>query len=124
VPKLYLWDWSEIADHSGAKLENMVAAHLLKLCHFLNDVEGYKTELSFLRDVDGREVDFLVTEGGKPWFAVEVKTSAGEISRTLPYFGQKLNIPFLYQVVDQRNIDVRKDNVRVLSVERFLHALV
>jgi hypothetical protein len=125
VPKLYLWDWSEIADdHSGAKLENMVAAHLLKLCHFLNDVEGYKTELSFLRDVDGREVDFLVTEGGKPWFAVEVKTSAGEISKTLPYFGHKLNIPFMYQVVDQRNIDVRKDNVRVLSLEKFLHALV
>lgn len=124
VPKLYLWDWSEIADHSGAKLENMVAAHLLKLCHFLNDVEGYKTQLSFLRDVDGRDVDFLVTESGKPWFAVEVKSSAGEISKTLTYFGQKLNIPFLYQVVDQRDVDVRKDNVRVLSLERFLQALV
>jgi len=123
-PKLYLWDWSEIADNDGAKLENVVASHLLKLCHYLNDVDGYKTDLSFLRDVDGREVDFLVTEGGKPWFAVEVKSSSTEVSKTLPYFGNKLDIPFLYQVVDERNIDIRKDKIRILSMEKLLSSLV
>jgi len=123
-PKLYLWDWSEITDHNGAKLENVVASHLLKLCHCLNDVDGYKAELSFLRDIDGREVDFLVTNDGKPWFAVEVKSSAADVSKTLSYFGDKLNIPFLYQVVDQRNIDIRKDKIRILSMEKFLSSLV
>ncbi|MFA4916365.1 MAG: ATP-binding protein [Syntrophales bacterium] len=123
-PKLYLWDWSEITDNEGAKLENIVACHLLKLCHYLNDVDGYKTELRFLRDVDGREVDFIVTEGGNPWFAVEVKSSGKDISKSLAYFGNRLDIPFLYQVVDERDIDMRKDKIRVLSLEKFLFSLV
>ena len=123
-PKLYLWDWSEITANDGAKLENVAASHLLKLCHYLNDVDGYKTELSFLRDIDGREVDFLVTEAGKPWFAVEVKSSAKDISKSLTYFGDKLDIPFLYQLVDERNIDMRKDRIRVLSMDKFLLSLV
>ena len=56
-----------------------------------------------------REVDFLVTNEARPWFAVEVKSSAKDISKTLPYFGAKLEIPFLYQLVDERNVDIRKD---------------
>ena len=123
-PKLYLWDWSEITDNDGVKLENVVASHLLKLCHYMNDVEGYKTDLSFLRDIDGREVDFLVTDDGKPWFAVEVKSSAKDISKSLPYFGNKLDIPFLYQIVGEKKIDTRKDRIRILSMEKFLPSLV
>ena len=122
-PKLYLWDWSEISNNDGAKRGNVVASHLLKLCHCLNDVDGYKAELCFLRDIDGREVDFLVTDDGKPWFAVEVKSSAADVSKTLSYFGDKLDIPFLYQVVDERNIDRKKDKIRILSMEKFLSSL-
>ena len=123
-PKLYLWDWSEVPDNSGARLENIVASHLLKMCHFLNDVEGYKTVLHFLRDIEGREVDFLVTENGKPWFAVEVKSTSREVSKNLNYFGDRLDIPFLYQVVSEENVDIRRDSVRILSLDRFLVSLV
>ena len=123
-PKLYLWDWSEVTGNDGAKLENIVASHLLKLCHFLQDVDGYKMDLHFLRDIDGREVDFLVTNDARPWFAVEVKSSVKDISKTLPYFGAKLEIPFLYQLVDERDVDIRKDKVRILSAEKFLQAIV
>jgi len=123
-PKLYLWDWSEITDNNGARLENVVASHLLKFCHYLNDVDGRKTELWFLRDIDGREVDFLVTDARKPWFAVEVKSSGKDVAKHLTYYGDKLEIPFLYQVVDERNIDIKKDKIRILSVEKFLLSLV
>lgn len=123
-PKMYLWDWSEVPDNSGARLENIVASHLLKMCHFLNDVEGYKTVLHFLRDIEGREVDFLVTENGKPWFAVEVKSTSREVSKNLTYFGDRLDIPFLYQVVSEQNVDLRRDSVRILSLDRFLVSLV
>jgi hypothetical protein len=34
MPKAYLWDWSEVRD-PGPRFENLVAMHLLKLCHFL-----------------------------------------------------------------------------------------
>jgi len=123
-PKIYLWDWSEIRNNDGARLENIVASHLLKLCHFMSDVDGYKTELHFLRDIEGREVDFLVTDAGKPWFAVEVKSSFKEVSKNLIYFGNKLNIPFLYQVVYERGIDSREAGVRVMSADKFLLSLV
>lgn len=123
-PKLYLMDWSEIRGNNSARFENIVACHLLKLCHYMNDVEGYDTELYFLRDVDGREVDFLVTADKKPWFAVEAKESSREISRNLIYFGSKMNIPFLYQVVEEKDIDIKKDNIRIIGAEKFLHALV
>jgi len=123
-PKLYLWDWSETPDDTGARLENIVASHLLKLCHYLQDTEGYKVELHFLRDIDGREVDFLVTESGKPWFAVEVKSSASDIAKHLSYFGERLKIPLLYQVVAAHGVDNIRGNIRIISLDKFLAALV
>ena len=122
-PKLYLWDWSEI-DDDGARFENMVASHLLKFCHFLFDAQGYKAQLFYLRDKDQREVDFLVSIEGKPWFCVEVKTSFRDISTPLMYFSKKLKIPFTYQVIKQEGIDIIKDNVRAISASKFLVALV
>ena len=68
--KGYLWDASLVPDR-GARFENVIALHLLKLCHFLQDRDGHTAELWYLRDRAGREVDFLVTIGRKPWFAVE-----------------------------------------------------
>jgi predicted AAA+ superfamily ATPase len=43
-PKLYVWDWSEVPDQ-GARFENLVAGHLLKLCHFLYDRDGVRADL-------------------------------------------------------------------------------
>lgn len=122
-PKLYLWDWSEVSNEA-ARLENVVASHLLKLCHFLYDAHGYRADLYFLRDVEGREVDFLVTMDDKPWFAVEVKASDTAVSKHLRYFAQRLEIPWCYQVVGEGDVDFIKDGVRVMAVDRFLGGLV
>jgi predicted AAA+ superfamily ATPase len=119
-PKLYLWDWSEVPDEGGARLENLIASHLLKLCHYLQDVDGRKTELHFLRDNDGREVDFIITESAKPWFAVEVKSSASDQSGHLTYFGERLQIPWLYQVVGVPGVDQIRGNIRTISADKFL----
>jgi len=121
--KLYLWDWSEILN-KPAKVENIVASHLFKLCHFLNDTEGYRLNLHYLRDRDGREVDFLITENKSPWFAVEVKTTFKKISKNLNYFDERLDIPFLYQVVLDEDIDFLKGKVRVISLNKFLCGLI
>jgi uncharacterized protein len=95
--KLYLWDWSEVRD-SGRRFENMVASHLLKYCHWMEDFEGYKTELRFLRDVEKREIDFIVIKDGKAQFAVECKTGERQISGSLKYFSDRVDIPKFYQV--------------------------
>lgn len=121
-PKVYLWDWSQVKD-KGAKLENMIASALIKLTHFLHDVEGYKAELYFLRDIEGREVDFLVAIDKKPWMTVEVKAAEGSLTN-LKYFGAKLKIPFKYQVVGKSGIDFINDGIRVISSDKFLTGLV
>lgn len=121
-PKLYLWDWSEVEDES-IRLENMVALHLLKFCHFLADTAGYKSQLYYLRDKEQREVDFLVTVGNRIWFCVEVKASYKEIPSSLGYFASKLKIPFVYEVVGENGVDFLKDNIRVISLSKFLSAL-
>jgi len=122
-PKLYLWDWSEVPDNS-ARLENIVASHLLKMSHYLYDTEGHRVELYFLRDTDGREVDFLVTYNGAPWMAIEVKTADMAVSKHLHYFRTRLAIPYCFQVVGEKGIDFVQNGIRVTSVENLLAAMI
>lgn len=95
--KLYLWDWS-MAPEGGPRFENLVASHLLKYCHFVEDTEGYAMELRFLRDTDKREVDFVVLRDRKPVFAVECKSGDREPSPAIHYFAQRTSIPSFFQV--------------------------
>ena len=121
--KLYLWDWSEI-DDEAARFENLIASHLLKLVHYLQDYEGYKARLNYLRSIEKKEVDFLISVGSIPWFAVEVKLNNISVSRNLHYFNEKLHIPFLYQVVKKSSIDTFTHGARVVSADKFLGGLI
>jgi hypothetical protein len=122
-PKLFLWDSSVVPD-PGARFENVVALHLLKLCHLLQDRDGWRCELYYLRDADGREVDFLVAVDRKPWFAVEAKLSAEDVDPSLLYYRDRLRIPQAFQVVRDGARDFLRDGVRCLPAARFLAALV
>ena len=123
MPKAYLWDWSLVPD-PAARFENLVASHLLKLCHYLEDSQGHRVDLHYLRDRDGREVDFLVTAGRRPWFAVEAKLSETRIDPALVHFRDRLGIPWTYQVTLEAGGDFVEGGVRVLPAARFLAALV
>ncbi len=122
-PKLYLWDWSEIADE-GKRFENLIGLHLFKFVSFLEDYEGYKAELFYLRNVDKKEVDFLIAVDRKPWFSVEVKFNDTSISPNLYYFKDRLKIPYNYQIVRTVGVDYSKGNIRVISADKFLTALI
>jgi uncharacterized protein len=95
--KLFLWDWSSCTE-VGSRFENFVASHLLKYCHFIEDTQGWKMELRFLRDATGREVDFIVLKNKKPLFAVECKCGEKSLSPSIHYFKERTNIPMFYQV--------------------------
>jgi predicted AAA+ superfamily ATPase len=123
MPKTYLWDSSLVAA-PGARFENLMALHLLKLCHYLQDCEGFGAELHYLRDRTGREVDFLVTIGRKPWFAVEAKLNETRIAPGLQYFRERLRIPWAYQVLLEGSRDFVEDGVRCLPARLFLGALI
>lgn len=116
--KLYLWDWSQIED-PGVRFENMMASHLLKYCHFHQDVHGEKMELRYLRDTDKREVDFVVLKNKKPEFAVECKLKSSSLSPHIYYFKQRTPIRLFYQVSmdgPEKNSD---EGVIQTSFERF-----
>jgi predicted AAA+ superfamily ATPase len=97
-PKWYLRDWSGIAD-SGARTETFIACHLLKAVEGWTDLGLGRFELRYLRDIQKREVDFLVVRDGKPWFLVEVKTSEQSLSPALGYFQAATKAPHAFQVV-------------------------
>jgi predicted AAA+ superfamily ATPase len=98
-PKVFLWDWSLVEDH-GARVENFIASHLLKAVQFWTDRGMGEYGLHFLRDKEKREVDFLVSKNKKPWFLVEVKSSANAgISKSLYHFQEMTKAPHAFQVV-------------------------
>ena len=106
------------SDEQKNKLINLL------LSKIIIDFEGHKAELYFLRDVDKREVDFLVTVKGKPWFAVEAKLNNERLSPHLLYFKDRLNIPFCYQVVKTAGVDRLEKGVRIISAGKFLGGVV
>ena len=72
-PKFYFYDNAMVQGDSGVRLENLVACALLKEMHRVQDVEGEDLGLHYVRDKDGREIDFLVTRDRQPWRMIEVK---------------------------------------------------
>ncbi len=118
-----MYDWSQV-EEPGQRFENMIASHLLKFVNFMIENQGYKLDLFYLRNVDKKEVDFLITWKNQPWFSVEVKLSDTSPSKNIAFFRERLKIPFNYQVVMKNDTDLMKDNIRVMSASKFLAALV
>jgi len=121
--KHYHLDWTVVSE-GGCRFENLVACHLLKWCFFLQDTEGREIELRYFRDVDKREVDFVITENGKPIHFIESKLSGKDLSPSLRYL--KKHFPFVTatQIVLDENMDVvTKEGIRICSAHFFLKDL-
>jgi predicted AAA+ superfamily ATPase len=97
-PKVYLWDWSLIEDE-GQKVENFIASHLLKFANFYSDIGFGRFELFYLRDIDKREVDFLIVRDGKPFMMIESKSSEIKLSKSIEHFRLQLQPNFSLQTV-------------------------
>jgi predicted AAA+ superfamily ATPase len=82
--KHYQFDWSLVPD-MPQRFENLVASHLLKWTHFGEDTKGRDLELRYFRDIEGREVDFVVVEDTRPILFVECKWADDSISPHLKY---------------------------------------
>jgi hypothetical protein len=122
--KHYHFDWSVVPDE-GARFENLIASHLLKWVHFIQDTEGRDVELRYFRDTDGREVDFVVVEGRRPLFLVEAKLSETEIHKNLRYLHQKFPEAQAFQIHGRGTKDyVTPDGIRVAPALAFLTRFV
>lgn len=122
--KHYHYDWT-LVGNIGLRFENLVACHLLKMCHFHEDKDGRQLELRYFRDVDRREVDFVVMEDGRPRQFVECKVSEKEVAPALKYLKQRFPAVEAVQVVLNAGEDMTtRDGIRVCPAEVFLSSLV
>ncbi len=122
--KHYQLDWSLVTD-PGARFENLVAAHLLKWTHFREDTEGYRMELRYFRDIEGREVDFVVTQDGEPTLLVECKASTRDPSPELRYLKARFPRAEAWQISAKGREDrVTKDGIRMAPALALLAQLV
>ena len=122
--KHYHLDWTVIPE-TGPRFENLVACHMLKWCYFLQDTEGREMELRYFRDVDRREVDFVITENGRPILLVECKQGEKNVSRSLRYLKKRFpdaSAVQLYQGPGRDRID--REGIRVCPAHDFLGGLV
>ena len=122
--KHYHFDWTLIKE-TGKRFENLVACHLLKWCFFMQDTQGSEIELRYFRDVDKREVDFVIIEDGMPIYFIECKKNSKKVSGPLYYL--KIRFPDVkaVQVVLENDIDlISKDDIRICSAYIFLAEFV
>lgn len=116
--KVYLYDPSPI-EAPGARFENLVALHLLKLVDAWNDVGHGDFDLHYVRDKERREVDFLITKRRKPFWLVEAKLGADGLDPSLTYFQSRLGAERAIQVV-RAGAPRRSREATILPADRFL----
>ena len=86
--KAYPYDWS-LGLNNHARLEALVAVHLLAWVETGVDLFDKPLTLHYLRDCDQREVDFVISNNGEPILLVQCEPSIARPSPHLVYFQKK-----------------------------------
>lgn len=122
--KHYILDWTLVPDE-GPRFENLVACHLAKWVDYQQDTQGRDLELRYFRDVDGREVDFVVCERRQPIMLVECKSADSDVDRGLRYLHQRYPKVPAWQIIARGSSDyVTPEGIRVAPALPFLRELV
>jgi len=122
--KHYHLDWTVVKD-IGARFEDLTSCHLLKWCHFMADTEGRDVELRYFRDIDKREVDFVLTEDGKPIHFIECKKTYRGRNIALRYLKQRFPKAKATQIfLEEGEEYTDKDGITLQSAANFLSSLV
>lgn len=124
--KWYFMDWYYVPP-GPARFENMVATYLYRACQIITDMGYGCYELFYVRTLDKREIDFIITVDRQPLIAVEVKKGDTALSNTLKsrqkWFPNKPTLGI--QVVDKRDIlQKQSENTWIVSAERLFCLLV
>ena len=122
--KHYHFDWTLITEQS-IRFENLVACALLKWVHFQQDTLGEDLDLRYFRDIDGREVDFIVVNDKKPIFIIECKWDDVAISPALRYLKQRFPSASAIQISAIGKKDFVADlGIRACPATHFLSTLI
>lgn len=122
--KHYHYDWT-LAPEMPQRFENLVASHLLKWVQFQQDTQGRDLDLRYFRDVDGREVDFVITERRKPVTLIECKWTDAEVDRSLRYMKTRFPECEAWQISGMGQKDYQtQEGIRVCPAPVFLSTLI
>ncbi len=86
TPKFYFYDTGQVLGDQGVRLENTIACAIQKELHFREDCFGEERKLYYLRNKDGREIDFCVAADDIPLLLIEVKWQENNLSANFEIF--------------------------------------
>jgi len=122
-PKVYFYDTGLVQGDEGIRFENMVALSLLKHLNAIEDYQGKRAELRYLRTKEKKEVDFALVIDNEPVTLIEAKQSETDISPSLRYFHQKYGIPAI-QLVRYLRQERMVDGIELRRAFDYLRGLV
>lgn len=118
--KWYLYDWTRVKD-PHKRFENYIAVELNSRLSAWQDLTGTEFSLSYIRDKNKRETDFLILKERKPWLMVEVKYSDAPIEGHHIAVSHILGGIPVVQVCFEDNVVFQEEkNAFRLSASRFL----
>ena len=95
--KIYLWDAPRVED-PAARFENMVALELCRAVSNWNELGYGRFALNFVRTKDQQEVDFIISDDGKPVLLVDARADDHQPSTALIKFQNALKVPAVHLV--------------------------
>ena len=122
-PKFYFYDNAMVIGNDSVKLENLVATALLQAVHFQQDVFGADYRLSYVRNKDGYEIDFLLHKADRPLHLIEVKWQDDQLSDNFKkIFAQERDIRRTQLVGDLQTEKTFPSGEEIRDVKNFLQA--
>jgi len=121
-PKIYFYDVGMVKGDEGVRFENLVACSLLKHLNAVEDYEGRRAELNYLRTKEKKEVDFALVIEDNPVTLVETKLSDTTVSPAIRYFHKKYDFPSV-QIVKNLRQERLSGSIELRQGSNFLRAL-
>jgi predicted AAA+ superfamily ATPase len=122
-PKVYFFDTALASGSEGARFENACAAMLLKHVHYLQDVGGRRMTLNYVRDKEGREVDFVVCEKDEPIGFAECKLADASVTPYLAALAERFPAAGAVQLVRDLRQPEQRGRIAVEPAAHWLAAL-
>jgi predicted AAA+ superfamily ATPase len=123
TPKVYFFDTGLVRGDEGLKLENAVAAMLLKHVHFLQDARGQSAGLHYIRTKDGAEVDFALSSDNDLTHLIECKLGDDSPHRALAGFAGRFPQAEAIQLVRDLRQEEFRAGIRITRAADWLAGL-
>ena len=121
-PKVYFYDIGMVPGDNGVRFENLVAVSLMKHVNAIEDYEGKRAALHYLRTKEKKEVDFVLAIGDQPPQMIEAKFTESNVAPSLHYFHQKVHFPAV-QVVRHLRQERMAGKIEIRKAFPFLQGL-